>query len=203
MPEIVIQNGAFRMVIRRKGIVDALKDALVRQCPIEIERGSRGWRNWAGGYVMGVTDNWVVLQSLAQSVYLDGIEVLRIADITSVEDDTEAGYIERAVAGLGGRPQTDFQLDEKAGTKDVLVAIAARSKLIGVEMEALSDSPRLFGRLSSLSPRKFELQLINPRGVWSPEPSRWWYKDVTSLSFGSRYQTALERFGDQGFTQPL
>lgn len=145
---------------------------------------------------MEVVEHWVVLQSLAQAVYVDGIEILRVQDITRVEEDVEGGYIERAVAGLGGLPATNFRLDPSANTRDVLTAVAQRSELFGVELEALPDSPRLFGCLGTLGYKKFELQLINPRGVWSPEPSQWRYKDVTSVSFGSRYQMALERFGE-------
>lgn len=164
--------------------------------PVEIARGQEGWEHWVYGFVASVGERWVVLQSLAETVYLDGYDVLRLADITDVDDDREGGYIERAVAGLGGRPEVDFRLPVDAETKDVLRAAAAHSKLISIHLEAEWDSPRLVGRLDRLGDRKFHIQLINPRGVWTTGTSGWWHKDVTSVSFGSRYTTALERFGD-------
>lgn len=180
-----------------RSVVAALRQAAREQYPVEIERGQDWWKNWVCGFVVGVGERWVVLQVLANSVYLDGYDILRIADITGVEADQEGGYIERAVAGLGGRPAVDFNLPDHADTKDVLRAAADRSDLIGVFLEAEDDSPGLLGHLGRLGAKKFELQLINPRGVWTPEPSRWRYKDVTSVSVGGRYADALHRFGEE------
>ena len=178
-------------------LVEALREAERGQYPVEIERGDDWWQNWVHGFVVGVGECWVVLHKLADTVYCDGYELLRIADITGVEADQEGGYIQRAVAGLGGRPEVDFHLPDDAGTKDVLQAAAAHSSLIGVFLEAEDDAPVLFGHLGRLGARKFELQLINPRGVWTPGSTRWWYKDVTSVSVGGRYADALKRFGDE------
>lgn len=128
------------------------------------------------------------------AVYIDGYEIVRIDDVTDVEDDRESGYIERAVAGLG-RPKVDFHLPDDAATQDVLRSAADHSTLVCVFLEVEDDSPLLIGHLNHLGDMKFEIQLIGPRGVWELEPSRWWYKDVTRVTFGGRYSAALERFG--------
>lgn len=78
----------------------------------------------------------------------------------------------------------------------MLLAAAGRSNLISVYLEAMDDPLRLIGHLGRIGAKKFELDLINPRGVWTRKPSRWRYDDVTSVSFGGRYEDALERFGD-------
>lgn len=185
------------MATSRRAIVKALRRAERKQYPVEIDRGEESWANWVNGYVVGVGEQWVVLQSLREAVHIDGYNLIRTADINGVEADREAGYVERAVAGLGGRPEVDFRLPGTAGIKDVLQAAADHANLICVYLEAEDDSPRLIGHLGRLGPRKFEMQLINPRGVWTDEPSRWRYKDVTSVSFGGRYEAALERFGER------
>ncbi len=177
----------------RGAIVADLRNAARMHYPVEIERE----KGWVYGFVASVGERWVVLQGLASAVYFDGYEVLRLADISGVVEDREGGYIERAVAGLGGRPEISFRLPVDAGTKDVLRAAAAHSKLISVYLEEEEDSLRLIGRLDRLGDRKFDIQLINPRGVWTAGTSGWWYKDVTSVSFGSCYETALERFGEE------
>jgi hypothetical protein len=185
------------MARSRGAIVDDLHKAARTHYPVEIDRGQEGWENWVNGFVASVGERWVVLQSLAETVYPDGYHLLRLADITNVVEDREGGYIERAVAALGGRPKVDFHLPADAVTKDVLREAAAHSKVISVFLEAEPDSPRLVGRLDRLGDKKFHMQLINPRGAWTPGTSGWWYRDVTSVSFGSRYETALERFGEE------
>jgi hypothetical protein len=167
------------------------------QYPVEIARGRGGWENWIYGFVASVGDRWVVLQALWQTAYIEGYEVIRLADVTDVANDHEGGYIERAVAGLGGRPEVDFRLPADAGTKDVLRAAAARGNHFSVDFEAEEDSPRVVGLLDRLGDRKFHIRMINARGVWTTGTSSWWYRDVTSVSFGSRYEAALERFGEE------
>lgn len=183
--------------VRKRGeIVQALREAERSGCPVEIVRGQEGWSDRVRGFVVGVGDRWVVLQSLEEGVHPAGYDVLRLADIVDVTEDREGGYIERAVAGLGGRPPVDFRLPPDADTRDVLRAAAAHSKLLWVYREAEDDDFEI-GRVDHLGDRTFDFLQIDPQGVWSTEPSRWWFKDVTSVAFGDRYIAALERFGDE------
>ena len=176
-------------------IIDALTIAARTQHPVRVERDLDWWADDVLGFVVSVGEQWVVLLRLMDSVYVDGIEVVRIEDVTSVEEDCEGGFVERAVASLG-RPKVDFNLPEDADTRDVLRAAADHSSLICVYLEAEDDYPLLIGHLEGLGERKFDIQLINPRGVWDVETSRWAYKDVTRVTFGGRYEDALERFGE-------
>lgn len=180
-----------------RAILKSLRKAERQHYPVEIQRGQEWWVNWVRGFVVGVGEHWVVLQSLADTVYIDGYDVVRLADITDVTDDREGGYIERAVTELGGRPEVDFRLPHDADAKDVLQAAADHSGIIGVYLEANWDSPRLFGHLGDVRTKKFDMQLINPRGVWTTGFTRWKYKDVTGVTLGGRYGHALERFGDE------
>ncbi|MFT4218745.1 MAG: hypothetical protein QM619_16400 [Micropruina sp.] len=160
------------MTRSHRSVFESLRKATQEQYPVEIDRGEEHWANWVNGYVVCVREHWVLLQSLAENVYVDGYTVLRVADITGIRVDREGGYIERAVAGLGGRPEVDFHLPDQAETKDVLRAAADHSSLISVYFEAEEDSPRLVGHLGRLGAKKCEMQLINPRGVWTAGTSR-------------------------------
>lgn len=180
-----------------RSILKSLRKAEREQYPVEIQRGQEGWVNWVYGFVVGVGEHWAVLQNLADTVYIDGYNVIRLADITDVTDDREGGYIERAVTELGGRPEVDFRLPDDADTKEVLQAAADYSGIIGVHLEANWDYPSLFGHLGRLGTKKFDMQLINPRGVWTAGFTRWKYKDVTSVTVGGRYGRTLEQFGDE------
>ena len=179
----------------RGAIIDALTIAARTQHPVRVERDQDWWADDVLGFVVSVGEHWVVLQSLVEAVYVDGIDIVRIEDVTSVEEDCEGGFVERAVASLG-RPKVDFNLPEDADTKNLLRAAADHSSLICVYLEAEDDNPLLIGHLERLGERKFDIELINPRGAWDVETSRWAYKDVTRVTFGGRYEAALERFGE-------
>lgn len=198
VPETEAERSASKSM---RAILESLRKAEREQYPVEIQRGQDWWVNWVYGFVVGVGEHWVILQSLANTVYIDGYEVFRLSDITDVAADREGGYIERAVAELGGRPEVDFRLPQDADTKGVLQASADYASIIGVYLEANWDSPGLFGHLGRLGTKKFDMQLINPRGVWTTGFTRWKYKDVTSLTVGGRYERALGRFGDERPTE--
>lgn len=180
----------------RNAIVEDLRTAARMQYPVRVERDQKWWAADVSGFVVSVGDRWVVLQTLVDVVYFDGYDIIRIADITTVDDDREGGYIERAIAALG-RPQVDFRLPDSASTKDVLRAAADHVKFICVFLEAEPDYPLVIGHLKRLGDRKAEMQIINPRGVWATRAFRCRYKDITRVEFGGRYETALERFGDE------
>ena len=179
----------------RRAIPGLLNDALDAQVPVRLEREHAWWADDVCGFVASMSTRWVAVQRLMDSVYVDGYEVVRIEDVTGVDDDREGGYIERSLAALG-RPALDFQLPEDAGAEGVLRAAGQHSPLVRVHLEMADDYPLLVGRLARLGARKFDMQLVGPRGVWEVDSARIGYRDVTRVGFGDRYSVALERFSE-------
>ena len=181
---------------RHKDVRGQLRDAERGQRPVRIDRRRGAWHMESiHGFVVGLSPQWVAVQSLIDGVYVDGYDVVRIDDVSNLEYDDENGYIERAIAQLG-RPAVDFSLPGGSATREVLRAAAAYSPTICVHLEMDVTDPMLVGSITSLGARKYEIRLINPSGVWDSELSRWWYGEVTRIRFGDRYSTALQKFGD-------
>lgn len=180
----------------RRAITGLLLDALRAQVPVRLEREQAWWADDVCGFVASMSTRWVAVQRLMDSVYVDGYEVVRIEDVTGVDDDREGGYIERSLAALG-RPAPDFHLPKDAGAAGVLRAARQHSPLVCVHLEMADDDSLLVGRLARVGARKFDLQLVGPRGVWEVDSARIWNRDVTRVGFGDRYSVALERFGEQ------
>ncbi|KAF0835220.1 hypothetical protein C8E84_3097 [Ornithinibacter aureus] len=177
-------------------ITDRLEEALRSQFPVRICRDQSWAPDDVPGFVVSLSDGWVAVQRLVDAVYVDGYDVVRIQDVTEVEADGEGGYIERAVAGLGRR-EPRFHLPVGAAADAVLRAAAEHAALVCVHLEAAEDYPLLVGRVVRFGTRKFDLQLIGPRGVWETDAARLWYRDVTRVGLGDRYSSALARFGDR------
>lgn len=178
------------------GIIEDLTNAAHSQRPVRVRRDHDWWADDLCGFVVGVGEHWLVIQRLIDAVYIDGYDVVRIKDVTAVEDDREGGYIERGVAALG-RPEVDLRLPVGAETSEVLRATADHAALVGVHLEREADYPLLFGHIVRLGEKKFDMQLINPRGIWTVDPTRWRYKDVTRVTSGDRYAAGLAEFGEQ------
>ncbi|VXC04150.1 hypothetical protein [Aeromicrobium sp. 9AM] len=182
------------MAMSRDKVVERLQTAQRKQFPVRVRR-RKLVDHPMYGYIVGVAKRWVVVQELQDAVYVDGYHVLRIKDITSVKNDRDAEYVERAVSQLG-RPTPGFTIPHDARTRDVLEAAARHAPLIGVHGEQYEGEPLLIGKLGRLGKKKLDLLFIDPRGRWEDSPRRWRYAEVTRVEIESRYISALERFGD-------
>jgi hypothetical protein len=182
------------MGMTRDKIVGRLRRAQRDQRLVRIER--RGlFGHSLDGYVLQVTDRWVVIEELEDAVYFDGFGAVRVKDITSVKWNRDAAYVERALAVIG-RPARSLAIPEDAKTRDVIEAAASSAPLIGVHSEQHESEPMWIGRLEGTRKKRFGLLFINPDGTWDSEPDEYRYKDITRVEVGSRYLEALERFGD-------
>jgi hypothetical protein len=178
----------------RKKIQQRLHRALELQKPVLIHRDDLlGWS--MRGFVVSVSDRWVAVQALEDTVYLDGLELIRVEDVTAVKKDANAPFIRRALASLG-RPMLRVDIPQEAETRDVIELAGSRASLVGIHSEQLDGEPLWIGRLGHLGKKRFELQLVGPDGEWDAAADRWRYDDITRISFGTRYIDALERFGD-------
>jgi len=183
------------MTMSREAVAHQLAEAAHLQYPVRIRRDRDWWCEPVYGFVVSVSGRWVAVQRLVDSVYIDGYEVLRISDITDVDPDHQSDHVEKGLSSLG-RPEVDFYLPAHADTPDVLEAAARHSVLVGIHLEMDGPTTMLVGVITELRKRKFDIQLIGPRGEWVVDSTSWWYGDVTRVVLGNRYTLQLERFGD-------
>lgn len=146
------------------------------------------------GFVVAVTDEWVVLQDL-DDVHLDTVVLLRLDHVTKVERHDNHAYVSRAVAGLGV-PLAEFVCPSDVTTGDLLRLVVERAELVCVYLETRDDYWLLIGRVLRIGKRRLHLHFIGRDGVWSDFTESWKLKDITRIEFGGRYIQALERFGE-------
>lgn len=162
-------------------IVTAVRDGL------EVEQ--------IDGFVVSIADDWVVMHDLVDGVYLDGIVMLRLDEISRVRFRDDDAYHHRAIAGLG-EAVSAFDCDGDVRTSDLIAAASARADIFAVHFENLRGEPLLIGRLLRRRKKSFEMHYVGRDGVWAREKERWAYKDVTRIEVGGRYLDALNRFAD-------
>lgn len=146
------------------------------------------------GFVIAMTNEWVVLHSL-DGVYLDGIVMLRRQDISRVLFRDDDAYHHRAIAA-SGESLVDFTCDDDVSVSDLLVLASARDAIFTFYCEVLEGEPLIIGRLIELRKKAFDIHYVGRDGEWAPEIERWKHGDVTRIEVGGRYLDALNRFAD-------
>ena len=178
-----------------------LAEALAEDAPVVIVRNNDMWTDYdiVKGFVVGLTRDWLVMQELANNVYVDGFGIYRIdriEDVSPFMGPTGIAFLQRALSELG-RPPVEFEIPPDAAIRDLMMMAADASTLIAVQMEDLEDEPSLFGTVVEFGATSFGFRYIEANGVWEDEATTWDYAHLTAVNFGTRYLAALRRFGDE------
>lgn len=147
------------------------------------------------GFVVAITDQWIVLQDLVESVYLDAVAFLRLDHVTRVMVHENHSYVGRAVAGLGV-PLVEFDCPPHSTVGDLLRSVEQRAELVCIYLETRDDYRLLIGRILRIGEKRPDLHFIGRDGLWSRFAESWKLKDITRIEFGGRYIQALEKFGE-------
>ncbi len=179
-----------------------LHRALETQRPVNIIRSRIGKRaERLSGLVASFGTGWFAVAALSQAVYLNGWEILRVADVSSVvpESKSATAYIERALAGLGAAPDVPDVLrfpTSGASERDVLLDVLAAHPLVGVHEEGKHPDAVRIGAFIGRRGAKIGLRQIGSSGKWDDEVTAIKLSKITRVTIGGRYQDALARFGE-------
>jgi hypothetical protein len=178
----------------RSKIVHCLTVAKQDQQPVTVRRKHLD-ADMDSGFVLAITDEWVIFQDLAESVGLDAVVLLRLDHVTKVEPHENRAFVNRAVAGLGV-PLAEFECPPEASTGDLLRLVTARAGLVCIYLETRDDYWLNIGRVLRIAEKRMDLHFIGRDGVWADFVDSWKLSDITRIEFGGRYIQALEEFGE-------
>jgi len=182
-----------------KSIVRALLKAHADSAPVSLLRAGLTKGEPIDGYIVDVGDDWVVVAATAQSVYLDGWEVLRIRDVSKVNFANKEArrYIDRAVSLLGSPPAKPTGLDVAGSDwKDTLKGVLESAPIVAVYSEEKYPDALWVGGVLGHRGKKFGLQEIDANGEWEQVDRTFALAEISRVTIGGRYNDALERFGD-------
>jgi len=147
------------------------------------------------GFVIALSEDWVVMHTLSDGVHLEEVVMLRIQDISRVFWGDDDAYHHRAIAALD-QSVTSFDCPVDVTAGDLINAAAGRAEVFGIHFEVLDQEPLCVGRLVERRKRSFDMHYVGRDGVWAGTTERWRYRHVTRIEVGGRYLTALNRFAD-------
>lgn len=189
---VTVKLGSMRQP--QSKVVRRLTRALDKHVPVTVRR-SRLDSDCDTGFVLALTDEWVVLHRL-DGVYLDDVVLLRLDLVTKVEAEAfRDSYLGRAVSGIG-KPIETFDCPADASVGDLLRIVDQRAQLVGVHLESPDGDWINYGKIHRVGKNRLDLQFIGRDGVWTDYADAWELRDITRIEAGGRYIVALERFGE-------
>ena len=145
------------------------------------------------GYVVDLSSDFVVIHCLSDAIILDGYTILRIQDITLVEDKPEHGafYME-ALKLRGYTPKRPVGICLNS-TASILESVNKHYQLVTVHREGIRNDECTIGRIEKLTDKTVILQWLTPSAQWDGYSPRYRLTSITKIEFGGLYEDALAR----------
>jgi hypothetical protein len=171
-----------------------LMEAMREQKLIRLSR--RFEEAQVAGYVIAVGPGLVLLALVNGSIRLDGYECFRLSDVTAVEPDPFADFVEAALKARGQ------SLPEKppvsvANIEELLVSAGEAFPLVTVHLEKTDPDVCWIGKILEVADGKVSLREIGPDAVWEPIPAAYLTQEITRVDFGGDYEAALFLVGGE------
>jgi len=148
------------------------------------------------GFVVGIGEQWCLLAATMDGGYFDGYRAFRLQDVERVRRDTsfEGRFARTQPEWPPSSPTVDLD-----STAAVLASLAARSRLIGIEM-AKDRRAIWIGTLYAASRKWTWLHEVAPDGSWEDTPLGYRTRRITNVEIGTHYLNALAEVADE---QPI
>lgn len=181
-------------------MVAELRSAYAAQSRVTLHRDDLADADHLHGLVVAVGDDWLLLEVYDDSIYFDGWDALRIADVTEVEVETPdfQAYVDRARAQLPDPPAIPLAVLEavaQRGAKAVPQLIAS-APLVGIWTEQEDSEVLFIGRSEPDGGAEITIREIDATGTWNDDVSDFDAEEISRVTIGGRYQDGLERYGD-------
>ena len=147
------------------------------------------------GYVVGLSDTWILVHMLDPNMYLNGYAAIRTRDIRRYRMLSDANHFaSRALKkrGLKGVPQPRVSLQE---IQSLLASAGRKFPLITIYDEKKDSEVCYIGKIQKLKKTFCVLKEITTGAKWNGL-RRFRLDRITRVDFGGGYETALALVGN-------
>jgi hypothetical protein len=158
------------------------------------------------GFVLGHSRKLVALQYVAD-LELDGLMILRVADITTVRCRQTDKFQKSLLQQEGLLDQVPFESEFDLGDwRSVISQLANEHTLMILECEARKEKDFVIGRVLKRTADEVHVHCFSGAANWDAEPTRLKFSDITSCQVANNYlnvyQRYFERHGFPDASQP-
>ena len=152
------------------------------------------------GFVAGVGDALFALERVSESIRLDGLSILRLDDVTDLEDPHEHADFVTTALRLRGETRRDGLALDLADWSSALRSILAVTAvddppIVALHEEGDAEAPCRIGVVTSVGAESIRLVEIDPDADWSDEATDVGLAALTRVDFGGAYEEALRLVG--------
>jgi len=145
------------------------------------------------GFVVGLSLDFVAIHVQNDDILLDGYAILRIQDITLVEDRPKrGGFYMEALKLRGYKPKRPVGICLDS-TASILESVNRHYPLVTVHREAIRNDECTIGRIEKLTAKTLIMQWLTPSAQWDGYSPRYRLTSITKIEFGGLYEDALAR----------
>jgi hypothetical protein len=156
------------------------------------------------GFVLASSDDLVVLQYV-YDFNLDGLMVIRTADITEVRCTATDKFQKRLLEQEGLIKRVPFGIDLKLNNwRSVISELSEKYALMILECEAGEEKEFVIGRVLDTTTIAVQVRYFSGAAAWSRTAVKLNFIDITSCRVGTKYIDVYERyFAGKGVARSL
>jgi hypothetical protein len=171
---------------------DAIREASDAK---RVVRYSRDGLDYEGedsyGYVVALSDEWLVTHYVADHLRLDGYDAVRISDLTDFTTECDrATFLDQCVKMKEQAPVLPQGIRAESA-RDLLESIVEHFPVVMLHREHVSPDECELGTLKMVSDESYALRWMTPTAEWEDDETIYRFDDVTRVTFGSEYETTL------------
>lgn len=141
------------------------------------------------GFAIGLSERFLLLHLVEQTIQLNGYTVLRLEDIADWGEHPYRPFVLQALRGRGEvmRPLDDLPLDHH---RAVFAGVKDRWPLVAIHTEEVDSHRCWIGRVLTCGKQGVTLRKINPLAQWI-ETEQFPYRHITRIDWEGLYEQAL------------
>lgn len=147
------------------------------------------------GYVVGLSERFVLIHRLDPNLFLNGYTALRVGDVKKPRALSDADFFALRALTLRGEhavPQPDILLLDLPG---LLSSASTHFPLVSLHCDKILPNTCFIGRVKALTGKHVTLSEIDPSARWR-YTRRFKLKNITRVDFGGGYEDALWRVSE-------
>jgi len=146
------------------------------------------------GYVLDVGPKFFLLAVVSDRIWFDGFECFRVGDVRDLRPDPQRMFAESALQKRGERVPKKPHVSV-ASIEELLLSASREFPLVTVQRERVDPDVCWIGRILSVERGRVSLLQITPDATWEEKPQSYRLSEITRVSFGADYETALHLVG--------
>ena len=146
------------------------------------------------GYVLDVGPKFFLVAVVSDRIWFDGFECFRVGDVRDLRADPHRAFADSALQKRGERVPKKPRVSV-ASIEELLLSASREFPLVTVQREHVDPDVCWIGRILSVERGRVSLLEITPDATWEKQPEFYRLSEITRVSFGADYETALHLVG--------